>query len=247
MSNPVRILIQLSIFSIAMAYIEAAVVVYLRELYYPDGFAFPLVPMDVNIAIVEVWREAATIIMLVVIGIIAGKNSLQRFSFFIYCFAVWDIFYYVFLKISLDWPQSLLTWDILFLIPVPWVGPVLTPIIISFTMIFLTLTVIVFERKGFKPAFSPATWILLITGAFIVIYSFNYDYILFLKDKELTSPLWKVKDSNNKIFSDLIEYMPGNFNWFLFISGELIILSGIAVFIFQTLSNTKSRLNYLQN
>src|SRR5690349_1048470 len=138
-----RSLLWLTLFSIAMGFLESAVVIYLRALYYPHGFEFPLVLMPNTMAGVELLREAATIVMLVSIGIIAGRNTAQRFSFFIYSFAVWDIFYYIFLKVFVDWPPSFFTWDILFIIPVPWVGPVLAPCIISLTMIVLTLFVII--------------------------------------------------------------------------------------------------------
>jgi hypothetical protein len=113
----------LTLFSIAMGYMESAIVVYLRKIYYPDGFQFPLTPIEVHIRLTEILREAATLIMLITIGIVAGKTKLQRFSFFIFCFGIWDIFYYVFLKMLLGWPATIFDWDILFLIPVPWVGP----------------------------------------------------------------------------------------------------------------------------
>ena len=96
---------RLTIFSIAMGFLETAVVVYMRKLYYPNGFQFPLVPISPDIASTEFWREAATIIMLIAVGIFAGKNAPQRFVFFLYAFAVWDIFYYVFLFVILSWPQ----------------------------------------------------------------------------------------------------------------------------------------------
>src|SRR5271167_2605871 len=96
----------LTLFSIAMGFMETAVVIYLRKVYYPRGFQFPLVPIEPSIALTEFLREAATIIMLLGIGILTGKTRAQKFAFFIYCFAVWDIFYYVFLKIFLNWPES---------------------------------------------------------------------------------------------------------------------------------------------
>ena len=98
MKQQTKVLIWLTLFSIAMGFMETAIVVYLRELYYPKGFQFPLTVIPSNIALVEFLREAATLIMLIGIGIVAGKNKPQRFAFFIYCFAIWDIFYYVFLK-----------------------------------------------------------------------------------------------------------------------------------------------------
>jgi hypothetical protein len=38
----IKTIIWLAVFSMAMGYLESAVVVYLRKLYYPDGFKFPL-------------------------------------------------------------------------------------------------------------------------------------------------------------------------------------------------------------
>src|SRR4051812_6467788 len=131
----IKTLLCLTLFSIAMGYLETAVVVYLRSMYFPAGFDHPVLSIPQNIAVTELWREIATLVMLIGAGIMAGKNGSQRFGFFIYCFAVWDIFYYVFLKVLLDWPESLFAWDVLFLLPVPWVGPVIAPVIVSLTMI----------------------------------------------------------------------------------------------------------------
>src|ERR1043165_7307459 len=142
-----RSLLWLTLFSIAMGFLESSVVIYLRALFYPHGFEFPLVLMPNYMAAVELLREAATIIMLASIGIIAGRNTAQRFAFFVYSFAVWDIFYYLFLKLTLGWPPALLTWDILFLIPMLWVGPGITPCIVSLTMILLTLIIIFAAEK----------------------------------------------------------------------------------------------------
>lgn len=137
MSSKHKQLLWLTFFSIAMGLLEAAVVIYLRYLYYPDGFRFPLTLMAENVVITELLREVATLIMLVGVAVLAGRTAHQRFAFFLIAFGVWDIFYYVFLKLLLGWPESLLTWDILFLLPVPWVGPVLTPCLVSLTMILM--------------------------------------------------------------------------------------------------------------
>src|SRR4030095_13106258 len=132
-----KTLLFLLLFSTAMGFLEAAVVIYLRKLYYPGGFDFPLVVIPRDVAVVELFREGATLIMLLAVGFLTGKTTAQRFCYFLFCFATWDIFYYVFLKVFLGWPESLLTWDILFLLPVPWVGPVLAPCLSSLTMILL--------------------------------------------------------------------------------------------------------------
>src|SRR5580700_5945650 len=112
-----RTVILLTVFSIAMGFMESAVVIYLRALYYPHGFDFPLLPVTPQISYVEFFREAATIVMLLIIGKLAGRNPAEKFSFFLFCFAVWDITYYVFLYVVLKWPPSLYTWDVLFFIP----------------------------------------------------------------------------------------------------------------------------------
>src|SRR5258706_13054156 len=108
----------LALFSIAMGFLEAAVVVYLRKIYYPEGFRFPLAMMDPQLATIELLREASTVIMLAGVGILAGRSPQQRLALFFAAFSIWDLLYYVFLKLLLRWPESFFTWDILFLIPV---------------------------------------------------------------------------------------------------------------------------------
>jgi hypothetical protein len=213
-----QIFLWLTLFSIAMGYLETSVVVYLRTIYYPDGFSFPLVNMNTSLAITELGREAATIVMLTAVGIIAGKNNTQRFAWFLYCFAIWDIFYYVFLKILLDWPQSLFTWDILFLIPLPWVAPVIAPCIVSLTMLGLAFTLIYFNEKKSYLTLSSAEWLLLVSGSIIVIISFTIDFCKF------------VHSYNGEITDAISHYIPHNFNWWIFCPGESIIL--LAIFLF---------------
>ena len=107
----------LAVFAVAMGFLEGIVVIYLRELYYPQGFDFPLKLMSPELVRIEWIREISTLIMLAAVGIIAGRNNLQRLMYFLFAFGVWDIFYYVALKLLIGWPASLLTWDLLFLIP----------------------------------------------------------------------------------------------------------------------------------
>lgn len=215
-----RILILVTIFSIAMGFMETAVVVYLRELYYPNGFQFPLNVIPPRIGIVEIFREAATIIMLVIIGLIAGKNSFQRFCFFLYSFAIWDLCYYIFLKLFLDWPESLFTWDILFLIPIPWIGPVLAPCILSVTMIVLTLMMAYHHNR--KNHLSPGfkEWALLVAGSITILISFVWDYLTLASS---------IPDSagNEMLFENFKHYVPQSYNWILFWVGELILLIAI--------------------
>src|SRR5215468_561177 len=101
-------LINATVYAVAMAYLESAVVVYLRRLYYPQGFDFPLVIVDIPTLLIELGREAATIVMLATVGIAAGRTKVGKFAYFLLLFGVWDIFYYVWLKAFLGWPDSLL-------------------------------------------------------------------------------------------------------------------------------------------
>ena len=170
-------LVVVGIFAAAMAFVEAAVVIYLRKIYYPGGFAFPLKGfVHPEILNIEWFREFFTIVMLATVAILAAKKFYERFAYFLYSFAVWDIFYYVWLKLTLDWPASFLMWDILFLIPLPWIGPVLVPVLLSLTMILLALTIVFFCDKGKKVYLNFKEWFLLIAGSVIILFTFMYDY-----------------------------------------------------------------------
>jgi len=222
----IKTIVWLTVFSIAMGFLETSVVVYLRKIYYPDGFKFPLVPVSRDIATTEFFREMATIIMLIGAGVLAGKNSIQRFAFFLYCFAIWDIFYYVFLKVQLDWPSSLFTWDILFLIPVPWVGPVIAPCIVSLTMIVFAFVIIYFNEKLYHIHISFFEWLLFIFGSIACIISFMWDYILYISNYGNDKGIWTLS-SNKNMFEEVKNYVPQSFNWWLFGTGELIIVTAI--------------------
>jgi hypothetical protein len=235
-------IIWLTIFSIAMGYLETAVVVYLRKIYYPDGFAFPLTTISPDIAIAEFWREAATIIMLIGIGIISGKNTTQRFAFFIYSFAIWDLFYYIFLKVLLNWPESPLTWDILFLIPVPWVGPVIAPCIVSITMILLTLLLVYQQNKHTHIYLRFIDYMLFLLGSFIIIFSFVWDYIMYSAQNEAAKKLWTLS-SNTNMFNEISNYVPNTFNWWLFGLGEIVLLFEMTLLIKHFKTNNSLQIN----
>ena len=220
----IKILIWVVLFSIAMGFMETAVVVYLRELYYPNGFEFPLTMIPNKIAVTEFWREFATIIMLVGIGFVAGKNKLSRFAYFLIAFAVWDIFYYVFLYVLLGWPQSLFTWDILFLIPVPWVGPVLAPCIVASQMIFFGVMVIHAMEKFQEVKVSPSQWFLLIGGVLVIIISFTTDYVDQISKTSESG--WHIF-SESQLFQELKTYQPKEYSWWLFLLGDIMCALGV--------------------
>ncbi len=229
MKRIVNTYLWLTAFSIAMAFLETAVVVYLRKLYYPNGFQFPLAPIENIIAATEFWREIATIIMLIGAGVIAGKSKAEKFGFFLFCFAIWDIFYYIFLKVILDWPSSLHTWDILFLVPVPWVGPVIAPCIISLTMM-MTAFIISWKQEhhsSFK--LSRKSMIYWISGSLFVLLSFMWDYIMYVRNHG-SAGLWTLSSERN-LFDEVRSYVPSHFQWWIFMIGELLLLLGNSALI----------------
>ncbi len=157
-------IILLTIFAMAMAYLEAIVVVYIRTIAPPEIFKKvlefatageryrALVEMVRETKVLGGWsinwteqtREAATIVMLFTVSALAGRRNLERLSFFLWIFGIWDIFYYIWLKVLIGWPESFLDWDVLFLIPVPWVAPVFVPLLAS--ALLLTLAIVIFRR-----------------------------------------------------------------------------------------------------
>ena len=124
------------VFAIGMAWVEAATVYYLRVMVDRlDPYQANPLPMSGILEQVELAREAATLVMLLTIGMLAGRTARTRLGYTAIAFGVWDVSYYVFLKVICDWPKSLFDWDVLFLLPLPWWGPVLAPVCIALLMI----------------------------------------------------------------------------------------------------------------
>jgi len=165
------------IFSIAFGYIEAAVVVYLREIFYPDGFTFPLTVFGIDqlskrLLLTEIGREAATIVLIFTGAWLFGRNRRQRFAYLLTIFAIWDIFYYVWLKVLIDWPASIMDWDILFLIPGTWASAVLYPVLISITMLIFAAAILYRDARGRPIKVTRVDWLAFFVAAIIVVVSF---------------------------------------------------------------------------
>lgn len=218
MKTNIKLVSVVCIFSVCMAALEAAVAVYLRALYYPEEFSVAFRLIDDRVLLIELARELSTIVMLLCLGYLAGKNWGQRFAFFLMSFAVWDIFYYAWLKIFINWPSSFLEWDILFLVPITWIGPVAAPIICSLTMI--VLAALLLHLKTVKIT-SKLTWTFLICGCALILFTFVRDYGAlmlangFLKDYQslLTNPDFIAKAS---------ELKPRPYAWNIFVAGEVL-------------------------
>ncbi len=185
-------IVALAVFAIAMAFLEAAVVVYLRELYYPEGFSFPLKMIPAKIYAIELGREAATIIMLAAVGWFSGKSFTSRFAGFAMAFGVWDIFYYLFLKITLDWPSGLMDWDLLFLIPLPWLGPVLAPVIVSVSLLAAGLYIWRREASHNPVILSKRQWMIIFLAGLIIIGSFMTNTTAMLEQTTPHSFRWDI-------------------------------------------------------
>src|SRR5580765_4235958 len=164
------------VFAIGMAWVEAASVYYLRAMVdrvqpYQEN---PL-PIDGVLAPVEVVREAATLVMLLAVGMIAARTWTKRLGYTAIAFGVWDIFYYGFLKIICDWPKSLFDWDILFLLPLPWWGPVLAPVCIALLMIVWGTLVSQRAVRSAARSVASTIWCLNGLGVALALYVFMAD------------------------------------------------------------------------
>lgn len=188
-------LLALLLFGTAFGYLEAAVVSYLRMLheparqrYYPgrpSSQLFPLLTLpqlraaggaQPRLLAIEIGREAATLLMLAGVALAVAENAGQWMAAFVIAFGAWDLTFYLFLKVLLGWPASLLTWDILFLIPVPWVGPVLAPVLVSAAMIAAGAWHLRREARGEPVPIAAAHWAGMLAGAGVIVLSFSMDY-----------------------------------------------------------------------
>src|ERR1700704_2302977 len=161
-----------------MAWGEAASVYYLRAMVDRiEAYQREPIPIDGVLAPVEVVREAATLVMLLMVGMLAGRTWKRRLGYTAIAFGVWDIFYYVFLKIICDWPKSLFDWDILFLLPLPWWGPVLAPVCIASLMIVWGTLVTQWQDRIPATRLTRASWGVSWAGILLALEVFMADSI----------------------------------------------------------------------
>jgi len=190
-----------AIYAAAMAWVEAAVVFYLRSMigrivpYQPD----PL-PVGGGFAMVELPREFATLVMLLAVGMLAGRTWRARLGYAAIAFGVWDILYYVFLKMMCGWPHSLLDWDVLFLLPMPWWGPVLAPVLISVLLILWGTFASQFEHSPADALSNGGAWALNFAGVALALY-------VFMADALAAAP---------RGLEAIRTVLPEKFNWLLF-------------------------------
>lgn len=178
-------------FGLAFGYVEAAVVVYLRTITDPvravarEGVTaeelFPVLTLEdlrtrmasgMFLLRVELARELATLAMLACVGLAVGGTPLRRFSAFSAAFGAWDVAYYLWLVVLLDWPASVWTWDVLFLVPTVWTSPVLAPLIVAALMLVCGLHTIALDASGRPPRPGWRDGTAIVAGALMVYTSF---------------------------------------------------------------------------
>jgi hypothetical protein len=188
-------------FAVAMAWVESAVVFYLRTMVNRlEPYQSDPLPIVGSLGSVELAREFATLVMLFTVGVLAGRDWRSRLGYSAIAFGVWDIFYYLFLKIICGWPNSLLDWDILFLLPLPWWGPVIAPVSIALLMILWGTLVSQFERTPGPLLSNWRVWVLNSIGIALALYVFMSDAI-------------RVADQGAQVIRNVL---PARFNWLLF-------------------------------
>jgi hypothetical protein len=192
-----RKLFWITIFALAMAFMESAVVVYLRGLLEIEN---GLVKLSVYQS-VEVWREFATMVMLLAAGAVTGHTWGERFAYSIYAFGIWDIAYYGWLKVLIDWPSSLLSPDVLFLIPIRWTGPVFAPVMIAALMAFIAAAGLWRKEHGLPIHISLLRVVIIVYGGLLALIVFMWDAIKALAQNR----------------SDWNTLQPGDFEWKLFL------------------------------
>jgi hypothetical protein len=205
-----------AIYAAAMAWVEAAVVYYLRTMVDRiDPFQANPLPLIGGLGRAELVREAATMVMLATVGILAGRDWKSRLGFSAIAFGIWDIFYYIFLRVMCGWPRSLLDWDILFLLPLPWWGPVLAPVSIASLMVLWGTLAATWKVPLMPRGHTGVAWSLNMGGVLIALAVF------------MTDSLSVASLGINAIRTTL----PSGFNWPLF----LLALALMATPILQVL------------
>jgi hypothetical protein len=169
-------------FAAAFAYVEAACVVYLREVYGIEDIVRDMPRQADRLTAIEVGREAATMVMLLTAAIVAGRRLQDRAGYFVLAFGAWDIGYYAWLALIDGWPRSPLDWDVLFLIPLPWWGPVIAPAVIAAVMCIGGWAAVVQAERGIEWRLTRANVGLAALGIAIVLYTFMADAIAALPD-----------------------------------------------------------------
>lgn len=189
-----RAAIAIVLFGVSFGYVEAAVVVYLRDLSQPaleriqpgrsPADLFPLLSIEdlkanpplYKTLEIELGREAATLVMIAALALAIGQTGVERAAAFVATFGVWDLSFYAFLHWFIAWPPSVRTWDLLFLVPVPWAAPVLAPVIVSLSMIAAGGLVLARSSRSRPVRLGGSHWAGIVIGGAILVLSFTWRF-----------------------------------------------------------------------
>lgn len=165
------------VFGVAFGLIEAAVVVYLRDIFdIQDGELFPFLPypdsIQENALRIERFREAATLLLMLAPAYLFSNRVFEKVVAYGIVFGLWVMSYYGFLWIFLDWPTTLMTYDVLFLIPALWVAPVICPLMISLSLVVFGTSYIIIGRRRVTRIPSAMQFLMAVGGGVLVIWSF---------------------------------------------------------------------------
>ena len=203
-------------FAVAMAWVEAACVYDLRVLVDRlEPYQSNPLPMSGALGGIELAREAATLVMLAAVGGLAGRTVRTRLAYTAIAFGVWDIFYYLWLKVMCDWPTSLFDWDVLFLLPLPWWGPVIAPACIALLMIVGGTLVTASPDGSPGDGIASRLWPVAGLGAALALY-------VFMADSLRTAPYG---------LEAVRTVLPRTFNWSMFLVALALMAAPVAPMI----------------
>jgi hypothetical protein len=202
----------LTAYAVAMAQVEAAVVIYLRRVHYADDplTLFPLVMLPNPDLRIELARELATLVMIASVAFLHAKRGPLVLAAFAYVFGLWDIAYYGWLKLMLGWPTSWLEWDVLFLIPWPWLGPWIAPVLVAVVLVIWGARTLLSSSAA--PPLTRGAAIVFAIGVAFVIAAFLLPGAAFIAS---TAP-----DE---------AYRPQTFYWGVFAFGYSVMTAGLFV------------------
>ena len=204
------LILWLTVYAICMANVEASLVVHLRTIYYPGNPVeiFPLSLLSHRDLFIELFRELATILMIFSVAVLSVREKHRQLGAFLFVFGLWDLFYYLWLKIIIGWPVRWLEWDVLFLIPWPWLAPWITAALIAVIMVAGGFRMLMLDAKS---EMSGPGLVLLIAGILISLIS-------------LLLPAWPLLVNGEAAFRG---YMPKGFPWILYVTGYLLMAVGL--------------------
>ncbi|HZV13107.1 MAG TPA: hypothetical protein VFA55_07815 [Candidatus Kapabacteria bacterium] len=204
-----RSVVAVALFVLGFSFIESCVVAYLQKAFFQGTTnVFPLRLIDMRYLKIEIVREAATIIVLTAAALMLEKGKWRVFWMFSVLFAAWDILYYIWLHVLTGWPASLFDWDVLFLIPFPWLAPVLAPVLVALLLVLSGVLMLKGPRNAALGIYGVSSGVI---GVGLIIWSFISDsFVILYKGTEA-----------------LTGFTPQDFHWLVYTLGILFCIAPV--------------------